>query len=270
MTPKGDTGRRGDRVRNDIVRNMHHTSIRAAHAVDAHGIQRLGTATFGRHWNDQFPDGARHLEALIGSDGWAFFIAESASGRPVGVAVVQASNDELRRPQPAGIWGELLFLAVADDQRGRGWGDALLRVAEARYAEAGHLGLMATLKPEMVGWYTRRGWTALPVGQVLAFADLRRGNAAAAAGRPVVFYWTTPMVGEYPVWAWRVLDPERPVAAWAVPPDHHKQAQDMRRITAELERQESFGLGRLPDDLRAFLVRRGLADSHSPLQGPGR
>jgi GNAT superfamily N-acetyltransferase len=98
----------------------------------------------------ELPDEARHLEALIGGDGWAFFIAESSGGRPVGFAVVHASNDELRRPQPAGIWGELLFLAAADDQRGRGWGDALLRVAEARYAEAGHLGLMATLKPEMI------------------------------------------------------------------------------------------------------------------------
>jgi GNAT superfamily N-acetyltransferase len=247
---------------------MHSTSIRTAHAVDARGIQRLGAAVFGRHWNDQFPDGARHLEALIGSDGWAFLIAESSGGRPMGVAVVQPSNDERRRPQPEGIWGELLFLAVADDQRGRGFGDALLRATEAWYAEAGYLGLMATLKPEMVDWYTHHGWTALPVGQVLAFADLRRGNAAAAAGRPVVFYWTTPIVREYPVWAWRVLDPERPVAAWAVHPDHRKQqAQDAGRITAELERQESFGLGRLPDDLRAFLA--GEVPGRLPEPGAG-
>jgi hypothetical protein len=91
-------------------------------------------------------------------------------------------------------------------------GDALLRAAEARYAEAGYLGLMANLKPEMVEWYTPAGGRRSP----------------------------------------------------PVHPRHREQpAQDMPRITAELERQESVGLGRLPDDLRAFLARKFLVGSQS-------
>jgi GNAT superfamily N-acetyltransferase len=257
-------------IRNDNVRNVHLSSIRAAHPVDARGIQRLGTAVFGTHWKNHFPDGARHLEALIGSDGWAFSVAVSPGGRPVGVAVVQPANDEQGRPQPAGIWGELLFLAVADDQRRTGLGAALLRVAEERYAAAGYLGLMATLRPKLVEWYTARGWTTFPVGQVLAYADVRRGNAATAAGGPEIFYWTTPVVREYPVWAWRPLDPERPVVAWAVHPDRRKpRGQAAGRIAAELARQASFGLGRLPEDLRAFAARTSLVEAAGRAPGTG-
>jgi hypothetical protein len=174
----------------------------------------------------------------------------------VGIAVVQPANDEGLRAAPGTVWGELLFLAVAEGQRGRGLGAALLRVAEERYAAAGYLSLMVTMKPEMAGWYAARGWTTLPSGLALAFTDLRRGNAADAAGRSASYYWTTPTDREYSVWAWRALDPERPVTAWAADPEHRQPGlQDVGRIAAELERQESFGLGRVPADLRALAAR---------------
>jgi GNAT superfamily N-acetyltransferase len=243
---------------------MHCTSLRAGHAIDARRIQRLGAAVFPSQWKRYFPGGARHLEALIGSDGWDFVVAESPGGRLAGLAVVQPPMDGQLRPQPEGIWGELLFMAIAPDHRGTGLGSILLRVVEERYVGAGYLGLLGTAKPEMAGWYTARGWTALPVGQVLGFADLRRGNAAAAAGRPAPYYWTTPVDRGYPVWAWNSLDPERPVTAWSVHPDHRQpQGQHAGHIAAELERQESFGMGRLPDDVRAFLARKSLVGAAS-------
>jgi hypothetical protein len=122
--------------------NVSDLLIRAAHPVDARGIQRLGGAVFVREWDNYFPGGAHHLEA------------------------------------------------------------------------------------------------------------------ADAAGRSASYYWTTPTDREYSVWAWRALDPERPVTAWAADPEHRQPGlQDVGRIAAELERQESFGLGRVPADLRALAAR---------------
>jgi GNAT superfamily N-acetyltransferase len=49
--------------------------------------------------------------------------------------------------------------------------------------------------------------------------------AADAAGRSASYYWTAPTDREYSVWAWRALDPERPVTAWAADPDQPPRAR---------------------------------------------
>ncbi|MCW2635270.1 MAG: hypothetical protein JWQ99_1637 [Blastococcus sp.] len=220
--------------------------VRSAHAVDARFIHRLGAGIFGAPWDRYFPTGWRHVASLVGAPGWEFLVVDE--GQVAGFAVVQPANDAELRPQPEGIWGELLFLAVAEPKRRAGLGTALLHAAEERYLAAGYLALMASVKPDLTSWYGRRGWRTHPAGAALSFADLRRANAHAARGRPVGYAWLTPASTVHPVWAWKSLDPARPVSAWPMLiPD--PRLQDVARITAELQRQESHGLGRIPAEL---------------------
>jgi len=215
---------------------------------------------FGKFWSSHFPRSWQQVESRFAEAGWQFTVAVDGDAKVVGVAVVQPAHDVDLGPQPEGIWGELLFLAVSKRARGGGLGTQLLEAAEERYAAAGYLGLMASLETELVEWYSARGWTALPQGAALAFADLKRALAAApavaAAGLPTRYAWITVAGASHPVWAWKSLDVKRPITAWPMTSD--PRTQDPAQTTEALLRQHSYGLGALPDEVAewARVLRR--------------
>ncbi|MGA5304616.1 GNAT family N-acetyltransferase [Nucisporomicrobium flavum] len=204
--------------------------IDVAMRSDVRPMWRLLTESFVL-WNNNFADYSVFAERVFRSpgNGWIFLAAHD-DDQFAGFAVVKPNQNLGRETMPESIWGELLYVAVPADRRGQGVGAALISAAEQLLLESGRLAIMACLDGGSVKLYARLGWAVGDHNEWILFPDYYTGRHGHQA-------WGHPADALYPRWAWKSLDPHRPVKAWTMPAG---QKPPLAKLKAELLRQSTY------------------------------
>ena len=212
---------------------MAEPAVREATPRDGRAVHRLGRSIFAE-WSGAF-EGVVDVSAAIHqmpTSRWRFGVATDGGPEACGLYVTKPDSST-ERELTEGLWAELVFVAVEESFRGQGLGQRLVEAAVDDLRRAGFAGVMASVRPELRGWWSRQGWHVPPQPGVLWTPDIETVRTAGE------FNWSSPVDQRYPYWVWRSCDPEQSVTAWVLP---EGQMPSPDQLVAEARRQ----FGRMP------------------------